>query len=311
MARREWTVVIVSDDNAEVRQFRLSREAVRICIALGLFLFAGITSLATALVVGIGAGRADARLLQKNALLTTELASIGTRVDTLKLSLENLSRQDEFYRLLAGLEPLDGDVLLAGIGGPDADSLEASALFRADPRVGRQAFATGSQVSTLIRRALVLSSSWREAQDTLSEKHARLSSTPSIYPTRGYVSSVFSSARWHPSLDRPRPHTGIDIVAPMGTPVVSSARGRISSVGHQGEYGLMIEVDHGYGLTTRYAHLSRAHVRVGQVVARGDTIGNVGQSGLATGPHLHYEVLVNGQPANPRRYILESSVLPN
>jgi murein DD-endopeptidase MepM/ murein hydrolase activator NlpD len=311
MARREWTVVVVSDDDAEVRQFRLSREAIRICIALGLFLFAGLTSVATALLVGLGAGRADERMAAKNELLTRELAVLGTRVDTLQQSLESLSDQDEFYRLLAGLEPLDGDVLQAGIGGPDGDSVEASPLFRVDPRTARQTHTTGSQINALIRRARILSFSWREAQDTLSEKYSRLGATPSIYPTRGYVSSVFSSARWHPSLDRPRPHTGIDIVAPMGTPVVSSANGRVSSVGYQGEYGLMIEVDHGYGLTTRYAHLSRAGVRVGQTVARGDTIGNVGQSGLATGPHLHYEVLVNGQAANPRRYILESTVLPN
>jgi hypothetical protein len=311
MARREWTVVIVSDDEAEVRQFRLSREVIRISIALGLFLFAGLTTLATALLVGVGASRADVRLVEKNKLLTLELAELGTRVDTLRLSLENLSEQDEFYRLLAGLEPLGGDVLQAGIGGPDGNSLEGSVLYRVDPGVGRQAYSTGTQISELIRRARVLAFSWREAQDTLSEKHARLSAMPSIYPTRGYVSSAFSNSRWHPALDRARPHTGIDIVAPTGTPVVASAHGRVSSAGHQGEYGLMVEIDHGYGLVTRYAHLSRASVRVGQRVARGDTIGNVGQSGLATGPHLHYEVLVNGQPANPRRYILESSILAN
>jgi murein DD-endopeptidase MepM/ murein hydrolase activator NlpD len=311
MARREWTVVLVSDDDARVRQFRLSRDAIRVCIALGLFIFAGLTSLATALLVGIGAGRADDRLLQRNELLTRELNLLGTRVDTLQQSLESLAEQDEFYRLLAGLEPIDGDVLLAGIGGPDADSLGASTLFRVDPRTGRQTYATANQVSSLIRRARVLAFSWREAQDTLSEKYQRMGATPSIYPNRGYVSSAFTNARWHPSLDRPRPHTGIDIVAPAGTPVVASANGRISSVGYQGEYGLMIEIDHGYGLTTRYAHLSQAGVRVGQSVARADTIGKVGQSGLATGPHLHYEVLVNGQPANPRRYILESAVLAN
>ncbi|CAN5763440.1 hypothetical protein BH23GEM9_BH23GEM9_34880 [soil metagenome] len=311
MARREWTVVIVADDDAAVRQFRLSREAVRICIALALFLVAGLTSLATAVLVGTGTGRADARLAIRNELLTQELDHLGTRLDTLQVSLDDLSRKDEFYRLLAGLEPLGDDVLMAGIGGPDADSLEATPLYRADARAGLRAFTAGTQLATLIRRARVLTLSWREAEDTLTEKRARLGATPTIYPTRGYVSSVFTNSRWHPSLDRPRPHTGIDIVAPRGTPVVASAHGRILSVGHQGEYGLMVEIDHGYGVMTRYAHLSRATVRVGQNVQRGDSIGNVGQSGLATGPHLHYEVLVNGQPANPRRFILDVSVVPD
>lgn len=311
MARREWTVVIVADDEASVRQFRLSREAVRIGIALALFLVAGLTSLGTALLVGTGAGRADARLVVKNELLTRELEELNGRIDTLQVALDNLSEKDEYYRLLAGLDPLGADVLKAGIGGPDADTLEAYSLFRADPRAGRIAFATGMQVSSLLRRARILSQSWREAEDTLTEKRARLMATPTIYPTTGYVSSVFTSSRWHPSLDRPRPHTGIDIVAPRGTPVVASAHGRVQSVGYQGEYGLLIEIDHGYGLLTRYAHLSRAAVKVGQSVQRGDTIGNVGQSGLATGPHLHYEVLVNGAPANPRRFILDTRVVPD
>jgi murein DD-endopeptidase MepM/ murein hydrolase activator NlpD len=311
MARREWTVVIVSDDKTGVRQFRLSREAVRACIALVLFAIAGIGSLATASLMGAGGDATDARLMLRNQLLERELEELSTRVDTLQQSLEDLSRKDEFYRLLAGLDPLDGDVLLAGIGGPDADSLEASPLFRVDARNGRRAFSTGTQLNALIRRARVLSSSWREAEDTLSYKQERLAAMPSIYPTNGYVSSTFSSARWHPILDRPRPHTGIDIVAPHGTPVVASAKGRVSVVGHQGDYGLMIDIDHGHGIVTRYAHLSKATVRVGQTVQRGDLIGNVGQSGLAAGPHLHYEVLVNGSPANPRRYIFDLHAVPD
>lgn len=311
MARREWTVVIVADDDAAVRQFRLSREAVRIAIAIALFIVAGISSAGTAFMVSTGAARTDAKLAAKNQLLEQELEGLNFRLDTLQASLDGLSAKDEFYRLLAGLDPVDADVLRAGIGGPDSDSLEEHALFRVDPRTGRRAFSTSMQLSGLLRRAKVLALSWREAEDTLTEKRARLAATPTIYPTTGYVSSVFTNARWHPSLDRPRPHTGIDIVAPRGTPVVSSANGRVSLVGHQGEYGLMVEVDHGYGITTRYAHLSRASVRVGQTVGRGEQLGNVGQSGLATGPHLHYEVLVNGQPANPRRYILDGNVLPD
>lgn len=309
MARREWTVVIVADDDADVRQFRLSRELVQVSIALVLFLVAGLSTLGGALLVGAGAGQADERLVERNQVLEQELEELAIRVDTLQFSLEDLSRKDEYYRLLAGLEPLDADVLLAGIGGPDADSLEASPLFNVDSNAGRRAFLTSTQLSALIRRASVLAFSWREAEDTLSEKLARLQATPSIYPTRGYVSSAFSNARWHPILDRPRAHTGIDIVAPRGTPVVASANGRVSSVGHQGDYGLLVDIDHGYGVVTRYAHLSKALVKVGQVVERGEQIGNVGQSGLAMGPHLHYEVLVHGRPANPRRYILDGTVL--
>lgn len=303
--------MIVSDDDSPVKQFRLSREAARVVIALVLFLIAGISSMGTAFLVGTRAEGGESYLAVRNRLLEQELEDLGLRLDTLQQSLEDLSKKDEFYRLLAGLEPNDADVLLAGIGGPDADSLEANPLYRVDARAGRRAFAASTQLNSLLRRARVLALSWMEAEDTLTERRARLEATPSIFPTRGYISSNFSSARWHPILDRPRAHNGIDIVAPMGTPVVATARGRIASVGHASEYGLMIDIDHGYGVVTRYAHLSRTAVRVGQTVDRGEHIGNVGKSGLAVGPHLHYEVLINGTAANPRRYILDSPILPD
>ena len=311
MATRQWTVVVVSDDDTAVRQFRMSREAMRILIALGLFLIAGLASLATAFLVGAGAGRADARLVAKNQILERELADMTVRLDTLESSLAHLTSKDEYYRLLAGLEPLDSDVLLAGIGGPDGDSLEASDLYHVDAPTGRRAFSASMQINTLIRRASVLAFSWREAEDTLSGKHARLGATPSIYPTKGYLSSTFSTSRWHPILDRPRPHMGIDIVAAIGTPVVASANGRVASAGHRGDYGLLIEIDHGHGVRTRYAHLSGTSVKVGQMVKRGQEIGAVGTTGLSVGPHLHYEVLVNGRHSNPRRYILDMAVLPD
>jgi murein DD-endopeptidase MepM/ murein hydrolase activator NlpD len=303
--------MIVSDDDSPVRQLRLSREAVRLCIALALIAISGLSSLATAVLMGTSPNPKATRLEAENELLEEELATLNSRIDTLELSLDQLARKDEMYRLLAGLDPLGADVLQAGIGGPDADSLEARSLYRVDAGNGRRAFSASTHLSSLLRRARVLAFSWREAEDTLSERVARFESTPSISPTRGYVSSTFSSARWHPILDRPRPHTGIDIVAQFGTPVVASAKGRVSAVGHQSEYGLMIQIDHGYGVVTRYAHLSKTVVRVGQMVDRGKHIGNVGKSGLAAGPHLHYEVLLNGTPANPRHFILDTQVVPD
>lgn len=311
MARREWTVVVVSDDDSGVRQFRVTREAVRAGAGLVLVLIATLSSLGTAFIVGTGSSLADERLAQRNVLLSAELDGMTARLDTLQLSLEELTEKDEYYRLLAGLEPVDGDVLLAGIGGPDANSLEANPLFQVDAPSGRRAFSTSTHLDGLIRRARLLAFSWREAEDTLNFKHDRLAATPSIYPTAGYVSSSFSRSRWHPILDRPRPHTGIDIVARTGTPVVASAKGRVSYAGTQGEYGLTVEVDHGHGLVTRYAHLSRLGVRPGATVERGEEIGKVGQTGLAVGPHLHYEVLVNGRAADPRRYILDMNVIPD
>jgi murein DD-endopeptidase MepM/ murein hydrolase activator NlpD len=247
--------------------------------------------------------------VHENALLESELDDLRSTLDTLRTSLEVLSTKDEQYRLLAGLDPVDADVRRVGIGGPGTAMLESHPLFSTDARLARMSFCVSTELNEMIRRARLLSFSWREASDTLTQKYTRLASTPSIQPVDGYVSSSFSHERWHPILGRPRPHLGLDIVAPEGTPIVAAANGRVRFVGRLGEYGLAIEVDHGNGIVTRYAHTSSVVVRRGQPVKRGDMVGRVGQSGLAVGPHLHYEVLINGSAANPRKYILDGSVV--
>jgi murein DD-endopeptidase MepM/ murein hydrolase activator NlpD len=138
-----------------------------------------------------------------------------------------------------------------------------------------------------------------ELTDSLAKQIDELSGIPSILPTMGSVSSPFSRHRNHPVFHVTRPHEGVDIAAPSGTPVIAPAAGIVVAVGEQGGYGLLVEVDHGHGVSTRYGHLSRARVRAGQLVARGQLIANVGSSGLSTGPHLHYEIRIAGAVVDP------------
>lgn len=311
MAGKQWTLVVVSEENRPVRQIQVTSATVRLAIGCALLLFAGGCGLLVRTFFPTPISAATHRLQQRNQALASELGTVNERIAILQESLAGLEQKDELYRLVAGLEPIDADVRQVGVGGPGDPSIEETALWAHDRRVARQSFAAAGQLSQLLRRARLLEFSWREAEDTLREKHARLAATPSIYPTAGYMTSGFSSSRWHPILDRPRPHNGVDIVARMGTPIVASAHGRVKSAGQLGEYGLAVEIDHGYGVHTRYAHASRVLVRKGDLVARGDTIALVGQTGLAVGPHLHYEVLVNGRPADPRGFILQSKVIPD
>lgn len=109
--------------------------------------------------------------------------------------------------------------------------------------------------------------------------------------------------RFHPIRQTMALHSGIDIPAPMGTPVAASAAGHVRFAGSAGGYGKMVEIDHGHGLSTRYAHLSRILVRPGGVVATGETIALMGSTGLSTGSHLHFEVRVNGRAADPIAYL--------
>lgn len=167
----------------------------------------------------------------------------------------------------------------------------------------RHAEAGSPDVSALVRRAQILSLGLDQAHEALEERHERLLRTPSILPTRGTLSSAFTRSRWHPVLNRSRPHNGLDIGADRGAPILASAKGRVRSAGWSSGYGLTVEIDHGYGYVTRYAHASRLHVRKGERVERGQKIAEVGSTGLAEAPHLHYEVLIDGTPANPRRFI--------
>ncbi|HUE84250.1 MAG TPA: M23 family metallopeptidase [Pyrinomonadaceae bacterium] len=128
--------------------------------------------------------------------------------------------------------------------------------------------------------------------------------TPTVWPVEGTLESGFGGRRNPFGGGSWEFHSGQDIDAPAGVPIVSGASGKISFVGWQNGYGQLVIIDHGGGLTTRYAHLSKIEVKLDQTVERGQFIGLVGSTGRSTGPHLHYEVRINDQPVNPLPYLV-------
>ena len=137
----------------------------------------------------------------------------------------------------------------------------------------------------------------------LRENKDALLSTPSIWPAKGYLTSGFGY-RSSPFTGRGSMHKGVDISNHIGTPVWAPARGAVTFSGPDSGYGICIVIDHGNNISTRYAHLSKSLVSVGQYVQRGDVIAQLGNTGRSTGPHLHYEVLINGVNVDPLRYIM-------
>jgi murein DD-endopeptidase MepM/ murein hydrolase activator NlpD len=123
-----------------------------------------------------------------------------------------------------------------------------------------------------------------------------------VWPARGRVTSGFGFRR-HPVFGTQEMHTGIDIGAPSGTPVVSARAGIVIAADWEGGYGKLVRVDHGDGLTTSYSHLSQIAVHVGQQVYPGDLVGYVGTTGFSTGPHLLFEIRVHGRPLDPLKYL--------
>ncbi len=133
-----------------------------------------------------------------------------------------------------------------------------------------------------------------------------LTSTPSLWPVIGHLTGTFGE-RMDPFSGEGAFHTGVDIAAQYGDTVRVSADGIVIEAGDRAGYGRLVVVDHGFGVTTWYGHLSTFNVMVGEQLRRGDTIGNVGVSGRSTGPHVHYEVRINGAPVNPMRYLRQAS----
>ncbi len=304
MAKRRWTVVLVPHDSEPSRIMEVSYRVVKTVIA------GAVIAAAAALVLGyLTVSRnvdlsKSTQLAQENARLEQQLDELNSRLTGLADTLSRISQRDARIRVLANLEPIDPQVQAAGIGGPMVTAAEGetgSAMRRtSEIRV---------DLNALIRRANLLASSFKEATDSLAVHSARLAATPSIMPTQGWLTSAFSSMRSHPILHMARPHEGIDVTAPMGTPIEAPAAGVIRDAGWEAGYGNTIVIDHGFGTVTKFAHASKILVREGQRVSRGQRIALVGNSGLATGPHLHYEVHVNGRPVDPLRYVLPEHVV--
>ena len=318
MAPKHWTILIVPPGTGTTRTVRLGPRARRVLLG-GVVTMVLLVASSIAILFTPYATPGARVLLAQNTRLQAQLDQIDKRLATLSDTLSALGARDQQIRLLAGMpaEPVSAVAQDAGADdttdvrqdAPKAQSTRSLAgigpnMAFAKPFLGRLGFSGHADIDGMIRRASELSASFRAVSDTLAKNFERLASTPSIMPTMGWLSSKFSQSRFHPVLHQNLPHEGIDLSAPMGAPIVAPASGRVISVAHEPGYGNTFQIDHGNGIVTKFAHCSRIVVHVGQQVTRGQLIATVGNTGLATGPHLHYEVHVNGRPVDPLKYVL-------
>ena len=225
-----------------------------------------------------------------------ELRNLEIRVERDGRVLEDLeSRDSAVYRTLFGAAPMR-----AQMRQPMPRSFDNLEDFNCKEEIIRATL----KVDTLSQRLYAQSVSIDEVYKMAGSKQQRLAAMPAIMPIPKEKCNIVSGfgMRYHPILHHRRMHTGIDLTAQHGTPVYATADGRVTTAG-RGEgtsgYGICVIVDHGYGYQTLYGHLSRVAVRPGQRVKRGEMIGYVGNTGLAQGNHLHYEVIQNGNKVNP------------
>jgi murein DD-endopeptidase MepM/ murein hydrolase activator NlpD len=295
LSQRRWTILIVPNGAESPRSFHVSERGARWLAYAG-----GVLALMAVIGMSVGMNDLYHRVRgQDDSSLRKAVVGIRAQIDSLSGTLDEIDRRDTEIRLLAGL-PADDTYVSR------RDSLHGKGKFGA-LEMGDDA----PDIDGMIARAKTLSASFAEVSDSLRTGAEKFQSIPSIMPTAGWLSSSFSRSRFHPILHYARPHEGIDVSAPMGAPIVAPAGGVVIRVVKETGYGNVLEIDHGYGITTKYAHCSRIVVRMGQKVKRGQVIANVGNTGLSTGPHLHYEIHVNGKVVDPLTYVLPAGAIPD
>lgn len=299
-----WTIQILPDDGEQPRSLRVSRTWVRWAgIAAAVLVAAGA---GLGLTLGWGAWQQAevAELRAENRALEARVEAADRTVDRLAGELNRMAVQEERFRILAGLPLLDEEIRQVGVGGP-AGGARAGVGGPAAPEGG------DLEVPRLMRRASLLHTSLREAADSMAANRRLFLSRPSIRPVSeeiSWISSSYSQSRYHPVLNVNRPHEGIDVSAPVGAPIRATANGRVVEIGHRPGYGRIVKISHGHGFRTLYGHVSELTVSRGERVDRGDVIARVGETGLTSGPNVHYEVHVDGRPVNPSRFLLDERV---
>ncbi|RAW01368.1 M23 family metallopeptidase [Pseudochryseolinea flava] len=244
-------------------------------------------------------------LVLKNKLVDQEfyLTEMNRQVNDLKKIVEGVeTRDDNIYRVVLGAEPIDKSVRDAGVGGSDryADIRDKKLAN------GDLVIELSEKVDLLKRKLYIETKSQDELSRLADNKEKLYAAIPAIQPISNKQLMALASGfgmRTHPIYKVKKMHSGIDFAAAIGTPIYATADGKVMSVDVRfSGYGKMVEIDHGFGYRTRYAHMHEFAVRAGQNVKRGDLIGYVGNTGLSTAPHLHYEVMINGAHVDPVHY---------
>jgi len=333
-----YTVVIFRGATAKPLRFSFHRKLVSKLLIVGaIFVLVDILVIShyvirTGEVWELSAFRAEAMSARE------QTGAFSSAVDDLKKRLTSMKEVNQRLRVMLGIEnPKAGDVAngRGGVDGPlpDGNTLptsekalksntEAQQTGSVESSQSALAGQTGSSAGSsglteeeriasikdgidwLSKEAAIQEQSLQELSLAAEKKSSRWAATPSIWPVKGWVTSGFGP-RVSPFTEKPAWHDGLDIGAAANALVQAPAQGRVTDVGFDPKMGNVVKVDHGFGIETLYGHLAKSLVKEGQRVKRGEVVGLVGSTGLATGPHLHYMVKVNGQALDPVKYILE------
>lgn len=299
--KTQLTIVFIPHHGGKTFSFRVPQWLLACLACFGVFLLLGLGLVTTGYINKF----VDVSMLQKlqveNRILRNKIQEFSTKTDDLHQQIASFVNFDTKVRMMSGLKNIDPDIRQVGIGGGRQDDLPKEVSVGAASTIRE----VGDDLNRLIREAKLQDESFRELTTALQERQQMWDHMPSIQPTPGWIISEFGYRR-DPLTGEMRMHEGIDIAAPGGTIIAAPADGVVKFVGSRGNYGLCLELDHGYGIMTRFAHCSLIRATQGAKVKRGQVIALVGATGRATGPHLHYEVITNDKASDPVNYILSA-----
>ena len=244
----------------------------------------------------------EQQLKKDYKLLLTQYQVLSKRIDEDEKIIEELQqRDDNLYRTMFNANPIPSSIRKPGVGGTNRYehllTVPNSSLV----------IATTAKLDMMTKQLYVQSNSYDELTELIKTNEERIKSIPAIMPLAAKQMKGLSSGfgyRIHPIYGNLRMHTGVDLNANTGTPIYATGGGVVETAGWEGGYGYTVVIKHGFGYKTLYGHCSQIKVHIGQKVVRGQEIALVGDTGTATGSHVHYEVIVNGQVDNPAKYFI-------
>ncbi len=291
----------------QVKPWHIKLLSFSILLLVGALLFSG-----TYLYFSPDAEKENRRLKVANLELSARLQDMRNKIDRLDKTIERVQRFSDKLHVLTDIPGSGGSLAMGPLSPAEMVAAEGS-YGLLNPAVaskltekfgGLDSLDVLDELNRVLGQAKDQEKELAEISSFLENNRLRLSSIPSIWPVKGWISSNFGY-RLSPFTGERRFHEGLDISAPRLTPILAPAEGVVTYRGERGGYGKVLVVDHGFNISTRYAHLSEFFVQVGDRIKRGQKLGSVGNTGRSTGPHLHYEVRVHNIPQNPLRFILD------
>lgn len=296
-------LIYISKDQKLIKEFQISSKKIFTYLAIFLIIFSVIGKFGLDMLVDFSHNSRIKRLERTNTVLQARLTEIQEKIKGISEQMQAVVSKDDELRVLLGLDKLSPDARQVGIGGAREYDLSEEVLSLDDKTTLSNQLTALSQLEREVKLEI---NSYQNLISAFHRKQDSLAYLPALKPVvHGTTISGFGR-RYHPVYKMYRHHDGVDINAPKGTPIYASADGEVVFAGVNGGLGKMVQINHKYGFQTHYGHMNRILVRPGQKVERGEKIGEVGNTGITTGTHLHYEVKFKGESLDPSLYYFEA-----